>query len=368
MISLLIGIVGAFIISSTISKPVTRLIRHVKSIRLSEEMQFIQTGIEEVDHLSQSLKNLNEEVGDTARRFSRIINMASVELAGFEINRKEGTVYFTGKFAEMFRLEKESFYDSFSDITSIEMFEMLMKKLKEYEVEEKVQKENEVIYLIPDVKPHYLRLTLNDTGDYCSGLVENITDVVIEKEQIEYERDHDLLTGLLNRRAFHRIMKELFWQGETTLKIAALVMIDLDGLKYVNDTYGHTYGDQYIKSAAEVFVESVPENTLISRPGGDEFYILFYGYSSRSEIQRYLDQLEKDIKAQSILLPNGDPFMLHLSAGVAWYPDDTTDRKEFTQYADFAMYQIKRTVKDKFGDFDKEAYRTSQEQYNKEKD
>ena len=69
-----------------------------------------------------------------------------------------------------------------------------------------------------------------------------------------------------------------------------------------------------------------------------------------------------------ILLPNGDPFMLHLSAGVAWYPDDTTDRKEFTQYADFAMYQIKRTVKDKFGDFDKEAYRTSQEQYNKEKD
>lgn len=368
MISLLIGIVGAFIISSTISKPVTRLIRHVKSIRLSEEMQFIQTGIEEVDHLSQSLKNLNEEVGDTARRFSRIINMASIELAGFEINRKEGTVYFTGKFAEMFRLEKESFYDSFSDITSIEMFEMLMKKLKEYEVEEKAQKENEVIYLIPDVKPHYLRLTLNDTGDYCSGLIENITDMVIEKEQIEYERDHDLLTGLLNRRAFQRIMKELFWQGETTLKIAALVMIDLDGLKYVNDTYGHTYGDQYIKSAAEVFVESVPENTLISRPGGDEFYILFYGYSSRSEIQRYLDQLEKDIRAQSILLPNGDPFMLHLSAGVAWYPDDTTDRKEFTQYADFAMYQIKRTVKDKFGDFDKEAYRTSQEQYNKEKD
>lgn len=134
-------------------------------------------------------------------------------------------------------------------------------------------------------------------------------------------------------------------------------------------TIWHYYnGNQYIKSAAEVFVESVPENTLISRPGGDEFYILFYGYSSRSEIQRYLDQLEKDIRAQSILLPNGDPFMLHLSAGVAWYPDDTTDRKEFTQYADFAMYQIKRTVKDQFGDFDKEAYRTSQEQYNKEKD
>ena len=363
LISLLIGIVGAIIISSTISRPVTRLIRHVKRIRPSEEMQFIQTGIEEVDHLSQALKNMNEEVVDTARRFSRIINMASVELAGFEINRKEGTVYFTGKFVEMFRLEKESFLD----ITSIEMFEMLMKRLKQYEVERQVAKENEVIYLIPDEKPHYLRLTLNDTGDYCSGLVENVTDMIMEKAQIEYERDHDPLTGLLNRRGFYRIMRHLFWQGKSTLKLAALVMIDLDDLKYVNDTYGHEYGDKYIKSAAEVFMRSVPEGTVVSRPGGDEFYILFYGYLSRLEIQEKLYRLQKDVRKQYISLPDGEPFALCLSAGVVWYPEDTTEMEEFMQYADFAMYQVKHTVKNHFGYFDKEAYRTSQEQYNEEK-
>ena len=363
LISLLIGIVGAIIISSTISRPVTRLIRHVKRIRPSEEMKFIQTGIEEVDHLSQALKNMNEEVVDTARRFSRIINMASVELAGFEINRKEGTVYFTGKFVEMFRLEKESFLD----ITSIEMFEMLMKRLKQYEVERQVAKENEVIYLIPDEKPHYLRLTLNDTGDYCSGLVENVTDMVMEKAQIEYERDHDPLTGILNRRGFYRIMRHLFWQGKSTLKLAALVMIDLDDLKYVNDTYGHEYGDKYIKSAAEVFMRSVPEGTVVSRPGGDEFYILFYGYLSRLEIQEKLYRLQKDVKKQYISLPDGEPFALCLSAGVVWYPEDTTEMEEFMQYADFAMYQVKHTVKNHFGYFDKEAYRTSQEQYNEEK-
>ena len=363
LISLLIGIAGAIIISSTISRPVTRLIRHVKRIRPSEEMQFIQTGIEEVDHLSQALKNMNEEVVDTARRFSRIINMASVELAGFEINRKEGTVYFTGKFVEMFRLEKESFLD----ITSIEMFEMLMKRLKQYEVERQVAKKNEVIYLIPDEKPHYLKLTLNDTGDYCSGLVENVTDMVMEKAQIEYERDHDPLTGLLNRRGFYHIMRHLFWQGKSTLKLAALVMIDLDDLKYVNDTYGHEYGDKYIKSAAEVFMRSVPEGTVVSRPGGDEFYILFYGYLSRLEIQEKLYRLQKDVKKQYISLPDGEPFALCLSAGVVWYPEDTTEMEEFMQYADFAMYQVKHTVKNHFGYFDKEAYRTSQEQYNEEK-
>lgn len=364
LITLLTGIIGAIIVSLTISRPVSKLIESVKGTKPSEEMRFIQTGIQEVDLLSHSLENMNEEIVDTARRFSRIINMASVDLAGFEINRKEGTVYFTGKFAELFGIEKESFFD----VTSIELFDELMKKLKEYELKEKAQKENEVIYLIPDKVPRYVRLTINDTEDYCSGLVENITDMMMEKEQIEYERDHDQLTGLLNRRAFYRIIKNLFWQGKSILKIAALVMIDLDGLKQVNDTYGHEFGDKYIQSAADVFVDSVPDGTVISRPGGDEFYILFYGYSSKLEIEEKLHQLQQDISKQQIILPGGEPFQLHLSAGVAWYPQDTTDSKTFMQYADFAMYQIKHTVKNQFGYFDKEAYRTSQEQYNEEKD
>ena len=250
------------------------------------------------------------------------------------------------------------------------MFEELMKKLKEYELdrENQNQKENEIIYLIPDENPRYVRLTINDTGDYCSGLVENITDMMMEKEQIEYERDHDQLTGLLNRRAFYRIMKNLFWQSKSVLKIAALVMIDLDGLKHINDTYGHEFGDKYIQSAADTFMDSVPDGTVVSRPGGDEFYILFYGYESKVEIEEKLYQLQNDIKHQQIILPGGEAFPLHLSAGVVWYPQDTTDSKLFMQYADFAMYQIKHTVKDQFGYFDMEAYRTSQEQYNEEKD
>ena len=107
-------------------------------------------------------------------------------------------------------------------------------------------------------------------------------------------------------------------------------MIDLDGLKHINDTYGHEFGDKYIQIAADVFMDSVPDGTVVSRPGGE-------------------------------------PFPLHLSAGVAWYPQDTTDSKIFMQYADFAMYQIRHTVKNQFGYFDMEAYRTSQEQYNEEK-
>ena len=69
-----------------------------------------------------------------------------------------------------------------------------------------------------------------------------------------------------------------------------------------------------------------------------------------------------------MLLPDGTQIRLRASLGAAWYPSDTDNLQDLIKFADFAMYQIKRTVKDQFGDFDKEAYRTSQEQYNKEKD
>ena len=78
-------------------------------------------------------------------------------------------------------------------------------------------------------------------------------------------------------------------------------MIDLDGLKHINDTYGHEFGDKYIQIAADVFMDSVPDGTVVSRPGGE-------------------------------------PFPLHLSAGVAWYPQDTTDSKIFMQMIEVKIY------------------------------
>ena len=121
-----------------------------------------------------------------------------------------------------------------------------------------------------------LRLLVNDNA--YTGVIENVTNTIVEKNVIEYERDHDALTGLLNRRAFIRIMNSLFENEINKIKIAALLMLDLDNLKYINDNYGHEIGDNYISKAAETFVNSTPENTIISRISGDEFFVFFYGY------------------------------------------------------------------------------------------
>ena len=78
--------------------------------------------------------------------------------------------------------------------------------------------------------------------------MSDVTQEILEKQKIEYDRDYDLLTDILNRRAFYNIVSEKIENGD--LKIGAFIMWDLDNLKYVNDTYGHDYGDEYIRIAS----------------------------------------------------------------------------------------------------------------------
>ncbi|MFR8331671.1 MAG: GGDEF domain-containing protein [Oscillospiraceae bacterium] len=87
-----------------------------------------------------------------------------------------------------------------------------------------------------------MRLKALEAGDRYIGVFTDITQEMVEKKKIEYDRDYDIVTNLYNRRAFHERMKALFAQPEK-LRVSALMMMDLDNLKYINDTYGHDYGD-----------------------------------------------------------------------------------------------------------------------------
>lgn len=97
-----------------------------------------------------------------------------------------------------------------------------------------------------------MQLTWREEGDTILGAFEDVTRDVEEKRRIEYERDFDILTDLYNRRAFDQQLRKLFSPARRgRLQVAALLMLDLDNLKYVNDTYGHEYGDRYIQAFAK---------------------------------------------------------------------------------------------------------------------
>ncbi|MCC2864937.1 MAG: EAL domain-containing protein [Clostridiales Family XIII bacterium] len=346
IITLLLGIGGSILISYLIARPITSLSHEMDVIDPQKPISLMRTNIREIDQLSTSIEQLSRDMIDSSNKFTQILTMASVRLAGFDINVTSNTIYITSHFFDLFNMPNID-----TEGLSILEFQNCMKQCEPY-----INKDsgNQVfLYEIPtNSGTSYIQLKYINAGNHHIGLAEDITHSILERRLIEHERDHDLLTGLINRRAFHREMNRLFTRDSHLLKTAAMVMMDLDNLKYTNDTYGHDCGDKYIKSAAECFVSAVPSGTIISRISGDEFYLFFYGYSHKKEIYQAFDTMKKTIDSSQFMLPDGQITKIRVTGGIAWYPKDSTSYEELIRYADFAMYKTKRASKGHFSDFD----------------
>lgn len=157
-----------------------------------------------------------------------------------------------------------------------------------------------------------------------------------DNEHLRVEIERDPLTGCLSRRAFpDRIAQSLSAHGNK----GALVFIDIDNLKTINDTYGHDCGDDLLKSFAKDLIKVMPRESLKIRISGDEF-LVFIPNAGREEASAALDKLLETLaqprKIGHIMLP------VLVSAGIAFYPDHSTDLFSLKKMADAAMYSAKQ--------------------------
>ena len=210
-----------------------------------------------------------------------------------------------------------------------------------------------------DRVPEFSRTGIRELDQLAAAITqltrENLAASALERIRIERERDHDILTGLYNRQAFRRSCEGLFATPDR-LEHAALVMMDLDNLKHVNDGYGHDYGDQYLRQTGRCFMANTPPGTLCSRLSGDEFILLFYGYESQDALRQKLAALREAMSKSVLSLPDGTELHIGISGGIAWYPESSTNYNTLKKYADFALYQVKQSDKGRLCEFDLEQY------------
>ena len=210
-----------------------------------------------------------------------------------------------------------------------------------------------------DRVPEFSRTGIRELDQFAAAITqltrENLAAAALERIRIEHERDYDILTGLYNRQAFQRVCEGLFATPDQ-LDHAALVMMDLDNLKHINDGYGHDLGDQYLRQTGQCLIANTPPGTLCSRLSGDEFILLFYGYESQDAIRQKLDTLRDAMGKSVSLLPNGTELHISISGGIAWYPESSTNYNTLKKYADFALYQVKQSDKGRLCEFDREQY------------
>lgn len=353
ILSLLIGLVGITLITSRLSKPITALVKKVRASNPMNPVALEKVGIAEIDELTSAVQQLSHSVAESSSKLSQILEMANYPIGAFEFLDESDQVFYTSGVFRILGGETAGQQSGYTDPASYD--KMISPYLRGSEMQR--EDENTIIYNLTKQLgvPRYVRLKLYHEGAHVLGVLVDITQEILEKKKLEYERDYDLLTNLLNRRAFHRLMVQSFRQPET-LKNAALIMMDLDNLKYINDRYGHDYGDEYIRCTASVLKLFSPYQVLLSRMSGDEFHIFIYGYDTKDEIRKIIEEMKGTIRKTEFPLPDNHSFRIRASAGVAWYPDDSTDYETLVKYADFAMYKVKNTTKGEFTDFDIGSY------------
>jgi len=166
------------------------------------------------------------------------------------------------------------------------------------------------------------------------------------EQQMRFMATHDDLTKLPNRTLVKERIQQALLQHARHNEIMALLFIDLDGFKEVNDQYGHDTGDELLMKLAAVLSGVVRKSDTVARFGGDEFVILLTGLLSRDDAaivaQKVLSQL-----SEPMTLSVGD-VQVGASIGIAVYPDDGTDCARLLKVADSLMYRIKQQGKNHY--------------------
>ncbi|MHA2936804.1 EAL domain-containing protein [Vibrio sp. RC27] len=180
-------------------------------------------------------------------------------------------------------------------------------------------------------------------SDEVEGVVVKIDDITERyrtKEQLRYIADHDILTGLPNRRVFSKYLAKSLLDAESNDKLLAVFFLDLDRFKVINDSLGHVIGDNVLKDIAKRLQRHIRKSDVLARSGGDEFLLLLNDFDDPENVESLCKLILEELN-QPVLLDEHQLFV-SASIGVSIYPYDATNEKELIQSADAAMYQAKR--------------------------
>ena len=171
------------------------------------------------------------------------------------------------------------------------------------------------------------------------SLVQDITERLNTERTIHYMAHHDALTGLPNRRLMQDRLNQAIMAARRKQRHVAVLFLDLDRFKVVNDTLGHDTGDFILKDVARRLISCVREVDTVSREGGDEFVVILPDLerpeNARVVADKILEELSRPVEI------GGQEIHVTPSIGISHYPNDATDVHQLLKHADNAMYQAK---------------------------
>jgi len=225
----------------------------------------------------------------------------------------------------------------------------------------------DVHYFVPSTRKQgwvsavYRPYVDDETGEIAGviALIRDITQRKAAEQQIEYQAYHDALTGLANRRLFQEHLSLALALAQRREKTVAVLFLDLDHFKVVNDSLGHSVGDSLLQQVATRLKNAVREGDTVARVGGDEFTIVLQELTEPQDAAIVAQKVLRTIAAPMDV--DGHRLLVTTSIGITLFPTDGEDAETLLRNADAAMYRAKAEGRNTYQMSTRELSRTTQE-------
>ena len=205
-----------------------------------------------------------------------------------------------------------------------------------------------------DIYPEWLSITavLDDHADisHYIGIFSDVSAASEGDERLYHLAHYDSLCDLPNRLLFYDRLRQSMSRSKRNDSRVAVIYMDLDGFKEVNDEYGHSVGDELLQQVSKRVVDILRESDTVARIGGDEFTLIINDVESKDSLTTIADKILSTLQETYKL--NGYEFNVSASIGISLFPENSEDINSLVKQADIAMYKAKKDGKNRYKFFD----------------
>ena len=308
------------------------------------------------DAINKLLSTIHDYVKRLRRNQEHLIHAQHIaKLASWEYDVRTGTFFPSSQLLTLLGIDKKhnlSFKEFLGYLDPLDA-KLLVEKIQFLASSKQKSTELVVKYFTP--QKHYfkvmLHLTKESNAHKIFAIAQDITEEYQAKEKMKFLAFYDPLTNLPNRAAFNEQIPIIHALAKRNNQKYAVLFLDLDNFKEINDTYGHDIGDELLQKVAREIKETLRSSDSAYRLGGDEFVIVLSDIKRTQDIQIVARKLLNTIAREYSI--EKKEFSIGCSIGAALYPIHSEDPQELVRYADIAMYEAKQRGKNRFVLFDR---------------
>ncbi len=355
-ISMAFAIMLSILLSRVLTSPIRKLSKEIEDIDTSKRVHFKKTKILEVDRLTDEIEKFSHKLLNSSFSMQNLLEVVGHGIVILEERDGGKTINRIGRISVLLDKEDES-EEHIREYDRNEFKKVLRNSLRGLRIKDvsagQIGGSQRVFKVLNVDKPMYIRYELEKKDGKIFHIYTDYTNVYDEIYRLEWEKNHDQLTGLANRQYFEEKVKERLAKNPNNKYV--MIMWDLDNLKYVNDKYGHNWGDVYLKEIASVISRLKNRGANTARFSGDEFFA-FLEYEDKEEVRNGIASVQAKLLDKKFQIGIGEEMKIRASVGMCWYPDDADSYDKLYRFADFAMYSAKHNSKGSIREFDRETY------------